>query len=161
MLISNNISNVYKVISNESNFSEKINGKQFDKGKALETDKLELSEEALTGSHLNPPEEIKIIIPRSATIGFETGQARSENIKYIVEESERLNLSFDESIKFFREESQKWVDGLKDNDPEMYEAWIRSSRYYIERGTPELAYLPKDFTMEDYAKYNDSFEAWA
>ena len=84
---------------------------------------------------------------------WETGKSFNDHLQWSLEEADRRNLSFGDRLTFLKEEGQKWVEDKRQNDPEMFAAWLQMNKHHIEAGEANLVGLPSDFTMEDYAAY--------
>lgn len=121
-------------------------------GQAVQDNKLELSQDQSKVT-LDVPDEISIEIPRAWTIMSETMEGFNEHLQWSLEEADRQNLSFGDRLTFLKEEGQKWVEDKRQNDPEMFVAWLKINQESIERGEAEMVGLPSDFTMEDYDSY--------
>lgn len=102
---------------------------------------------------LNVPDAITIEIPREYTIMSETFQSWNMHLQSSLEKADSMNLSFGDRLTFLRDESQKWVADMRENDPEMFVAWLKINKYSIQQGESNLVGLPSDFTMEDYDSY--------
>lgn len=103
-------------------------------------DTLVLSTEGISNSSLlNTPNEIKIDKPREWTIGIETLESCINHV--------------DERLEFLKNEGTKWVENIRQNDPEMFVQWLRVNKDNIQNGRADLASLPDNFTMEDYYSY--------
>ena len=73
-----------------------------------------------------------------------------------------MNLSFGERLTFLKEDGKKWVENIRENDPEMFAEWLKINKCSIEQGEADLVGLPADFTMEDYYSYvKEPFSALA
>lgn len=130
-------------------------------GQAVRYDTLELSPDQCQVT-LDVPDEITTEVPRAWTIMSETMESANHHLQWSLEEADRQNLSFGERLTFLKEQGQKWVEDKRQNDPEMFAAWLKINRYSIERGEADLVGLPSDFTMEDYYSYvKESFSTWA
>ena len=130
-------------------------------GQAAQYDKLELSQEQSQVT-LDVPDEITIEIPRVWTIMGETAESFNEHLQWSLEEADRQNLSFGDRLTFLKEEGQKWVEDKRQNDPEMFAAWLQMNKHHIQAGEADLVGLPSDFTMEDYNSYvKEPFSALA
>lgn len=130
-------------------------------GQAAQYDKLELSQEQSQVT-LDVPDEISIEIPRAWTIMGETAKSFNDHLQWSLEEADRQNLSFGDRLTFLKEEGQKWVEDKRQNDPEMFAAWLQMNKYHIQAGEADLVGLPADFTMEDYYSYvKEPFSALA
>ena len=78
------------------------------------------------------------------------------------EEADRQNLSFGDRLTFLREQTRKWVEDKRQNDPEMFASWLSIGKHHIQEGKPELIGLPADFTMSDYYSYvKNHFPPWS
>ena len=121
-------------------------------GQAVQDNNLKLSQDQSKVT-LDVPDEISIEIPRAWTIMSETMEGFNEHLQWSLEEADRQNLSFGDRLTFLKEEGQKWVEDKRQNDPEMFVAWLKINQESIERGEAELVGLPSDFTMEDYDSY--------
>lgn len=121
-------------------------------GQAVQDNNLELSQDQSKVT-LDVPDEISIEIPRAWTIMSETMEGFNEHLQWSLEEADRQNLSFGDRLTFLKEEGQKWVEDKRQNDPEMFVAWLKINQESIERGEAGLVGLPSDFTMEDYDSY--------
>ena len=130
-------------------------------GQVAQYDKLELSQEQSQVT-LDVPDEISIEIPRAWTIIGETAKSFNEHLQWSLEEADRQNLSFGDRLTFLKEEGQKWVEDKRQNDPEMFAAWLQMNKHHIQAGEADLVGLPADFTMEDYYSYvKEPFSALA
>lgn len=121
-------------------------------GHVAQYDKLELSQEQRPAT-LNVPDEISIDIPRAWTIMGETFECWNQHLQSSLEKADSMNLSFGERLTFLKEDGKKWVDGIRQNDPEMFVAWLKINKDSIEQGKADLVGLPSDFTMQDYFAY--------
>lgn len=121
-------------------------------GQVAQYDKLELSQDQCQVT-LNVPDEITCEVPRAWTIMGETIESFNNHLQWSLEEADRRNLSFGERLTFLREEGQKWVEDKRQNDPEMFVAWLKLNKNHIQNGEADLVGLPSDFTMEDYDSY--------
>ena len=121
-------------------------------GQTAQYDKLELSQDQCQVT-LDVPDEITIEVPRAWTIMGETAKSFNEHLQWSLEEADRRNLSFGDRLTFLREEGQKWVEDKRQNDPEMFAAWLKMNKHHIQAGEADLVGLPSDFTMEDYYSY--------
>lgn len=45
------------------------------------------------------------------------------------------------------------MEDKRQNDPEMFVAWLQLNKAHIQNGEADLVGLPSDFTMEDYDSY--------
>lgn len=130
-------------------------------GSAPSYDRLELSKEQSQVT-LNVPDAVTVEVPRAWTIMGETAKSFNENLQWSLEEADRRNLSFGDRLTFLREEGRKWVEDKRQNDPEMFAAWLKMNKHHIQAGEADLVGLPSDFTMEDYYSYvKDPFSALA
>lgn len=102
---------------------------------------------------LNVPEEMTHKVPRKWTIMLETIQSKNQQLTESLAKADSMNLSFGDRLTFLKEEGEKWVSNVRENDPEMFVAWLKLSKDHIEEGRSDLAGLPSDFTMEDYYSY--------
>ena len=92
----------------------------------------------------------------------ETAKSFNENLQWSLEEADRRNLSFGDRLTFLREAGRKWVEDKRQNDPEMFAAWLKMNKHHIQTGEADLVGLPSDFTMEDYYSYvKEPFSALA
>lgn len=117
---------------------------------------LAISESAAELASRNATEKPQIesmSAPRSKTIALETLKSAIANIEAALKKADELHLSFGERREFLKGEGRKWVDNLKQNDPEMFVSWLKLSKHIIESGHPENASLPRNFTMQDYYMY--------
>ena len=121
-------------------------------GQTARYDKLELSQDQGQVT-LDVPEEITCEVPRAWTIMGETMESFNDHLQWSLEEADRQNLSFGDRLTFLKEEGQKWVEDKRQNDPEMFAAWLQINRDHIQNGEAHLVGLPSDFTMEDYNSY--------
>ena len=121
-------------------------------GEVAQYAKLELSQDQCQVT-LNVPDEITCEVPRAWTIMGETAESFNNHLQWSLEEADRRNLSFGERLTFLREEGQKWVEDKRQNDPEMFVAWLKMNKNHIQNGEADLVGLPSDFTMEDYDSY--------
>lgn len=121
-------------------------------GQAAQYDRLELSQDQSQVT-LDVPDEITIEIPRAWTIMGETAKSFNDHLQWSLEEADRQNLSFGDRLTFLKEEGQKWVEDKRQNDPEMFAAWLQMNKHHIQAGEADLVGLPADFTMEDYDSY--------
>lgn len=111
---------------------------------------------------LNVPDAIAMEIPREYTIMSETFQSWNTHLQSSLEKADSMNLSFGERLTFLRNESKTWVADMRENDPEMFVAWLKINKYSIQQGEGDLVGLPSDFTMEDYDSYvKEPFSALA
>lgn len=101
----------------------------------------------------DPPEVVQIGWSREETIGIEMGIAETKQLKASLKKADELGLSGGKRLKFLEDECMKWVENIKNNDPQMFAHYVRTYREHIESGRPELAGLPKNFTMADYYRY--------
>lgn len=62
-------------------------------------------------------------------------------------------LKGDQINSVIREEAEAWVKDLMKNDLKTFAGWMNVAKLEIQAGRPEKFYLPSDFTMEDYARY--------
>jgi hypothetical protein len=130
-------------------------------GQAAQYDRLELSQEQSQVT-LDVPEEITCEIPRAWTIMSETMESFNEHLEWSLDQADSMNLSFGERLTFLKEEGQKWVEDKRQNDPEMFVAWLQLNKEHIQAGEADLVGLPADFTMEDFYSYiKESFSALA
>jgi hypothetical protein len=135
-------------------------GKNLSEGKSLQTEgqekqsvKLELTE-AADSKNLNVPKNIKMDkLPRKYTIGGETMESFINNTNESLKKSDSMNLSYVEGLKFLQAEGEKWVEDIRENDPEMFVEWLRINKDHIMEGHSNFACLPPDFTMKDYYSY--------
>lgn len=128
---------------------------------AARYDKLELSQD-LRQVTLDVPDEITCEIPRAWTIMGETMKSFNDHLQWSLDEAERRNLSFGDRMTFLKEEGRNWVEDKRQNDPEMFAAWLKLSKSHIQAGEADLVGLPSDFTMEDYYSYvKEPFSAFA
>ena len=118
-------------------------------GQTPRYDTLELSS-GQSQATLDVPDEITIHIPRAWTIMGETMKSHQAHLQQSLDEADKRNLSFGERLTFLREEGQKWVEDKRQNDPEMFAAWLQMHKDTIQAGEGHLVGLPADFTMEDY-----------
>ena len=125
-------------------------------GQAKQYDRLELSPDQSRVT-LNVPDEITVEIPRAWTIMGETLQSFNDHLQWSLDEAERRNLSFGDRLTFLKEEGRSWVENKRQNDPEMFAAWLKINKYSIEQGEADLVGLPADFTMEDYDSYMKNY----
>lgn len=117
-------------------------------------DRLEISEEGLEISKgLCKAKEITITKPSEWTIMSRTFESKIENTRESLEKRDNLNLSYAEGLQFMKDESSKWVEKIRENDPEMFVAWLKLSKDDIVAGRPDFASLPSNFTIEDYYSY--------
>lgn len=121
-------------------------------GQVAQYDTLELSPEQSQVT-LDVPDEITVEIPRAWTIMGETMQSFNDHLQWSLDEADSRNLSFGDRLTFLKEEGRNWVEDKRQNDPEMFEAWLKINKYSIEQGEADLVGLPSDFTMEDYYAY--------
>lgn len=121
-------------------------------GQTPRYDTLELSS-GQSQATLDVPDEITIHIPRAWTIMGETMKSHQAHLQQSLDEADKRNLSFGERLTFLREEGQKWVADKRQNDPEMFAAWLQMHKDTIQAGEGHLVGLPADFTMEDYYHY--------
>lgn len=121
-------------------------------GQTPRYDTLELSS-SQSQATLDVPDEITIDIPRSWTIMSETMKSHQAHLQWSLDEADNRNLSFGERLTFLREEGQKWVEDKRQNDPDMFAAWLQMHKDAIQAGEGHLVGLPADFTMEDYYHY--------
>lgn len=124
-------------------------------------DNLELSQEQSQVT-LNAPDEISIDIPRRWIITGETAKSYINHLQWSLDEADRQNLSFGERLTFLKEQSQNWVEDKRQNDPEMFAAWLQINKHHIQSGEADLVGLPSNFTMENYYSYvKEPFSAFA
>lgn len=121
-------------------------------GQAAQYDRLELSQEQSQVT-LNVPDKITVEIPRAWTIMGETMQSFNDHLQWSLDEADRRNLSFGDRLTFLKEEGRNWVEDKRQNDPEMFAAWLPMPKWHIQEGKTESMGLPADFTMEDYYSY--------
>lgn len=121
-------------------------------GQAAQYDRLELSREQSQVT-LNAPDEISVEIPRAWTITREAFEGWNQHLQSSLEKADRMNLSFGERLAFLKEDGRNWVNHIRQNDPELFAAWLEINRSAIEQGEADLVGLPADFTMEDYFSY--------
>ncbi len=76
-----------------------------------------------------------------------------KHIKETAEEVKRLHLCQCREIEFMSNAGIKWVENLKNNDPELFVEWLKKNKNRIMTGRSELGNLPSDFTMDDYYFY--------
>ena len=130
-------------------------------GQTSKSDRLELSQDQSQVT-LNVPQEITTEIPRAWTIMGETMQSFNDHLQWSLQEADRRNLGFGERLTFLREEGRNWVEDKRQNDPEMFAAWLQINKHHIQAGEGHLVGLPEDFTMEDYYSYvKEPFSAQA
>lgn len=130
-------------------------------GQVAQYDTLELSQDQSQVT-LDVPDEITIEIPRAWTIMGETAKSFNDHLQWSLEEADRQNLSFGDRLTFLKEEGRKWVEDKRQNDPEMFAAWLQMNKHHIQAGEADLIGLPSDFTMEDYYAYvKEPFSALA
>lgn len=111
---------------------------------------------------LDVPEEITTQIPRAWTIMSETLSSYNDHLQASLDKANGMNLSFGERLAFLKEEGQKWVEDKRQNDPEMFVAWLKIHKESIQQGEGYLVGLPSGFTMEDYYSYvGESFSTFA
>lgn len=115
-------------------------------------DRMELPQEQ-SQAILDVPDQITVEIPRTWTIMGETLESYHNHLQRSLDRADRMNLSFGERLTFLREEGQKWVEDKRQNDPDMFVAWLKIHQDYIQRGEGQLVGLPSNFTMEDYNFY--------
>lgn len=124
-------------------------------------DTLELSPEQSQVT-LDVPDEITIDIPRAWTIMSETAESFNNHLQWSLDQADRKNLSFGERLTFLKEQGRNWVEDKRQNDPEMFAAWLQMNKHHIQAGEADLVGLPADFTMEDYYLYvKEPFSALA
>lgn len=124
-------------------------------------DTLELSPEQSQVT-LDVPDEITVEIPRAWTIMGETMQSFNDHLQWSLEEADSRNLSFGDRLTFLKEQGRNWVEDKRQNDPEMFVAWLKINKHSIEQGEADLVGLPSDFTMEEYYSYvKEPFSALA
>ncbi|MCT4544721.1 MAG: hypothetical protein N4A63_14385 [Vallitalea sp.] len=134
-------------------------GKNLSEGKSLQTEgqekqsvKLELTE-AANSKNLNVSKNIINKVPREYTIAIETLESCINHINDSLEKADSMNLSYEEGLKFLKAEGEKWVENIRENDPEMFVQWLKSNKEKIMMGHSDLANLSPDFTMKDYYSY--------
>lgn len=115
-------------------------------------DTLELSQEKCQVT-LDVPDEITCEIPRTWTIMAETLKSFNDHLQWSFHQADEQNLSFGKRLTFLKEEGQKWVEEKRQNDPEMFVAWLQLNKDYIQKGEADLVGLPSDFSMQDYYSY--------
>ena len=121
-------------------------------GQVAQYDTLELSPEQSRVT-LDVPDEITVEIPRAWTIMAETAESYNAHLQWSLEEADRQNLSFGDRLTFLKEQGRNWVEDKRQNDPEMFVAWLKLHKDRIQVGEADLVGLPSDFTMEDYYSY--------
>ena len=117
-------------------------------GQAAQHDRLELSREQSQVT-LNAPDEISVEIPRAWTIMREAFESWNQHLQSSLEQADRMNLSFGERLAFLKEDGRNWVGNLRQNDPELFAAWLEINRYSMERGEGDLVGLPSDLTLRE------------
>ena len=120
--------------------------------KLSQYDTLELSKEQSKVT-LDVTDEITVEIPRAWTIMGETFKCWNQHLQSSLDEADSMNLSFGERLTFLKEDGKKWVENIRENDPEMFAEWLKINKYSIEQGEADLVGLPADFTMDDYYSY--------
>lgn len=104
--------------------------------------------------NLNMTENIKVTkVPRKYTIEIETLESRINHNNISLEKADRMNLSYGERLDFLKTEGEKWVENIRENDPEMFVQWLKFNKERIMTGHSDLASLSPDFTMRDYYSY--------
>lgn len=83
----------------------------------------------------------------------ETAESYNDHLQWSLEEADRQNLSFGDRLTFLKEQGRNWVEDKRQNDPEMFVAWLKLHKDRIQVGEADLVGLPSDFTMEDYYSY--------
>ena len=83
----------------------------------------------------------------------ETAESYNDHLQCSLEEADRQNLSFGDRLTFLKEQGRNWVEDKRQNDPEMFVAWLKLHKDRIQAGEADLVGLPSDFTMEDYYLY--------
>lgn len=121
-------------------------------GQTVQYDTLELSPEQCQVT-LNMPDQITCEVPRAWTIMRETFQCWNEHLQSSLEKANSMSLSFGERLSFLKEDGRKWVENIRQNDPEMFVQWLKINKYSIEQGEANLVGLPSNFTMKDYCSY--------
>ena len=121
-------------------------------GQTPRYDTLELASDQCQAT-LDVSNGITMEVPRAWTIVSETFKSFDAHLQWSLNEADSLNLSFGDRLTFLKEEGQKWVEDKRQNDPEMFAAWLRLHKDYIQRGEGDLVGLPSDFTREDYYSY--------
>lgn len=161
MNVENNARYVQSI--NGSNLSKSIISRQIkqDIKQTGKYDTLELSTEGMLQSQLlNVQSEMKSEIPREFSIDIETLESRINFINDAKERADRLKLSFGERLTFLKDEGKKWVEDIRQNDPEMFVQWLKNNKENIQNGRADLASLPSDFMMKEYYSYvKESFSA--
>lgn len=129
--------------------------------KLSQYDTLELSKEQSKVT-LDVTDEITVEIPRAWTIMGETFKCWNQHLQSSLDEADSMNLSFGERLTFLKEDGKKWVENIRENDPEMFAEWLKINKCSIEQGEADLVGLPADFTMEGYYSYvKEPFSALA
>lgn len=116
------------------------------------SDILELSEEGIDRSKIQPQaSEITITCQDTASELF---RGVNSIIKSGITKWESSYQGKDLPT-YLADELKSWVDDMRSNDRELFTAWLKQEDNYkaIRDGNPGKAYLPDDFTMEDYRSY--------
>ena len=121
-------------------------------GQTAQYDKLELSQDQSQVT-LGVPDEITIEIPRAWTIMAETAESYNDHLQWSLEEADRQSLSFGDRLTVLKEQGRDGVEDKRQNDLEMFVAWLKLHKDRIQVGEADLVGLPSDFTMEDYYSY--------
>ena len=117
-------------------------------------DRVELSGEALSQTtRVGAPIQMTLEKPRSWSIATQTLESRMNHVENSIKKADSLGLSFDERLTFLREEGMNWTQSIRQNDPEMFVAWLKMNQDNIASGRSDLASLPSDFTIKDYHAY--------
>lgn len=102
---------------------------------------------------LNVPDNLVLEKPRSWTIAIETLESANNATRNALKAADSKNLSFDERLAFLKEQGEKWVSDIRENDSEMFIQWLKFNKENIQNGHADLAHLSSDFTMEDYYSF--------
>ena len=132
--------------------------KDLSKGKAGQADgevlKLDTKEDKLDLTKLKSPLQVKHTpLSRAWTISGELTDSWNNHIESTLAASKARGLSYYEHAKFVRDSCYKWAENLRKNDPELFAYHLERNKENIMKGRTDLAFLPHDFTMEDYYSY--------
>ena len=140
--------------------------KDLSKGKAGQADgevlKLDVKEDELELSKLKSPLQVKHTpLSRAWTIPGEYARSWNDHIDSTLAASKAMGLSYYEHERFLRDEAYRWIENLRKNDPEMFTYHLKDHKEYIMKGRNDLAFLPHNFTMQDYYFYVGRFSLLA
>lgn len=121
-------------------------------GQVPQYDTLELSQEQSQVT-LDVPDQITSEIPRAWTIMGETFESWNNHLQSSLDKADTMNLSFGDRLTFLKEQSRIWVEDKRQNDPEMFTAWLQLHKDDIQKGEADLVGLPSNFTIKDYNSY--------